>query len=1027
METSAFYIYDASAGSGKTYTITKEYLSILLEQDKSFAFQNILAITFTNKAAAEMKQRIISALIHFAGLGTTDDFDSLLDDIAQQTKLSTSEIQKKSFNILKFLIPNYASFEVSTIDSFNHRIIRTFARDLSITQNFEIDMDSAPYIQQAIEQLVDEVGENKELTTWLIEFVKYKVNNNKSGNIEKDLVNYAELILNENNYEALELIQKFSLDDLKHIKSKIISYQNHLLKDLKSLAEEFFEVIETHHLDPKDFKGRFIPKYFNKLAEGNILNKFSAAWHNITETKFYNVSAKDHIKAAIDSIRPDIEELFLTSKTKSLEYHLADRVLKNFVPLAMISEVQKRLKAIKEEKGILFINDFNRIISQHISKQPAPFIYERLGEKFRHYFIDEFQDTSKLQWQNLKPLVENAITMEHTDGTSGHLYLVGDVKQSIYEWRGGDPQQFLDLSQGHDQPFSVKSKRKVLEHNWRSAKEVVNFNNSFFEFAAQKLSNPKHQKLYANAAQHHKKTKQGYVEIQLMPEIKDKKEQLDYRVSALKTIIDEVKDSGFALKDICILVRKNKQGSALAEAFNDLKDSIPVVSQESLLIASDNKVNILIKFLNFIHAYNQESCIDFALEWLLYTDIDNEILTTKLHQLKDANFIQAIDELKTFGLELNLNLYRQLSLYDKTEYVIRLLGFDHNANVYLQFFLDEIFDYAQKKSPSMQDFLSYWEEVKTRKSITTSKNIDAVNIMTIHKSKGLEFPVVIYAEANFILADLGQTNDWISLDENKFGIPYFYSSISKSICGLSTAVDKAYSKNISKEELSNMNNAYVAMTRAEEQLYILSEPITHSKDEKFEDLLKGFLESQSLFDKSKSKYSFGQKGKRPKKEAKVISVNSGFDSYSTEQFYNSLTADEVIHRPTSSQQIYGQDVHDLLQNIVYKDDLSKIHAEKEILNKLKNIINHETLSAYFENDWRVYNETDLVYDHQILRPDRVCTKGKEAVILDYKTGTEREVHQEQLTSYKAALEAMGFSIKSAFLVYIRKTIYIKTV
>jgi len=452
-----------------------------------------------------MKQRIINALIYFSGLSNDSSFKSLLIDVSSEINLSPKEIQSKSLKVLKYLIPNYAGFEVSTIDSFNHRIIRTFAKDLNITQGFEIEMDTTPFITQAVDGLIDDVGVDNELTEWLIDYVKYKIDNNKSVNIRIDLEEYSNLILNENNYDAIEKLENYSLKELKQIKFKIIEYQKKIKESLISVATQFQNLMNTHNIDVACFPRQTIPKYFKKILNDEIEKYFKSVWHkNIEETAFYTKKYEHEYGAILDDIRPKIENLFYESKALSLEYNLCENILKSFVPLAMITEVQSRLSQLKNEEGILFINDFNRIISGHIRKQPAPFIYERLGEKFRHYFIDEFQDTSKLQWQNLMPLVENAITSQHDDGTSGNLYLVGDVKQSIYEWRGGDPQQFLELSQGIANPFSIKADNKVLKDNWRSAKQVVEFNNGFFSHASKMLTDDKHKELYANAIQNPK-------------------------------------------------------------------------------------------------------------------------------------------------------------------------------------------------------------------------------------------------------------------------------------------------------------------------------------------------------------------------------------------------------------------------------------------------------------------------------------------------------------------------------------------
>jgi len=1021
-----FYIYDASAGSGKTYTITREYLSILLKQDKVFAFQNILAITFTNKAAAEMKQRIIKALVYFAGLETEESHESLLDDVVSQTHLSKQEIKKKSLQILKYLIPNYAGFEVSTIDSFNHRIIRTFAKDLKLVQNFEIDLDTQPYIKQAIENLIEDVGYDKELTEWLVDFVQYKINRDKSGNIRLDLEDYAKLVLNEINYEALETLQQYNLKELKENKYQLQDKIKSIKQEIIATAEKFFKLIDSEGIEEKNFKGKYIPKYFRKLIGGEVQDKFESGWHNIKETDFYTKTQSLEITEKIDSIRPEIEDIFLKSKSLCIEYHLSEKVLKSFVPLSMISEIQKRINHIKTEEGILFVNDFNRIISKHIKHQPVPFIYERLGEKFRHYFIDEFQDTSKLQWENLMPLVDNAITAEHSDGNSGSLYLVGDVKQSIYEWRGGDPKQFLDLSQDNSNPFSIKAEKITLENNWRSSKTIVEFNNGFFNHAADYLTDPKHQHLYKNATQKHKKDLEGYVDIRFLKEQEDKSLMDNQRILSLQGIIESVKSQGNELRDICILVRKNRFGTAIAEAFNDLENPIPVVSQESLLIASDVKVQLLTQFLKLVENYEPEHSIDFILSWFNYTHYDEALYHEALVQLKHLDYHVFFDHLKHYCIDFETSIYENLSLYDKAEYVLRALDMGADANAYIQFFLDEVFEFSTSSTKSMSDFLEYWNDQKSNKSISTSESQNAVNIMTIHKSKGLEFPVVIYAHANFKLADLSKTEDWVSVDENKFGVPFVYDNISKNSKTLSSSFEEVYHHNVSKQELASLNAAYVCMTRAVEQLYILSEPI-RTRSVTFENILVGYLKHTGQYEDEKEHYVFGkQKSKVIAHSQNNIPNQSNFESYPAQYYYSSLTADNHIKEILSGALEYGREVHDYLQKIETINDVEKHHITHEVRQLLKEVINHHDLAGYFTKDWTIYNETDIIFNGALLRPDRVCLKNKEAVIIDYKTGKEDPSHLKQLTNYKEALEAMDYSVEKAYLVYIRKNIYVKS-
>jgi len=970
-----------------------------------------------------MKQRIIKALIYFSGLSDDTSFDSLLQDVSSEINLTPEQMRSKSLKVLKYLIPNYAGFEVSTIDSFNHRIIRTFAKDLNITQGFDIEMDTTPYIKKAVDNLIYDVGINRELTEWLTDFVKFKIDNNKSGNIRLDLEEYSNLILNENNYAAIEKLEKYNLKALKTIKFKIIDYQKQVKEELISVAKAFLDVMNKHNIDMGCFPRQSIPKYFKNILEDKIESAFTAKWHaNIEETNFYTRKYENEFGPILDEIRPEIEHLFYESKKRSLNYHLCEKILKSFVPLAMITEVQSRLTQLKQEEGILFINDFNRIISRHIRQQPAPFIYERLGEKFRHYFIDEFQDTSKLQWQNLKPLVENAISAQHDDGTTGSLYLVGDVKQSIYEWRGGDPQQFLELSQGIANPFSIKADKKVLGDNWRSYRQVVEFNNGFFNYASEALTDKTHQELYANARQCPQKKQSGYVEVQFLPKLEHQDLMLEQRINALENMVRACLNQGYCLKDICVLVRKNKMGSEIAEAFNDLKNPIPVTSQESLLISSDAKVQLLHLFLNVLADYNHDSSVDFVMSWLQFQGLSKNSYHDILLQSGQLHFKEFLEHLKTLGIDFKIEEYKALSLYDKAEYALRALQLEEKANAYIQFFLDEIFDFAQTKSGSMLGFLDYWQDVKAKKSISTSDHSNAVNIMTIHKSKGLEFPVVIYAHANFELADLSMTEDWVELNEDTFGIPFIYSRISKSAKSLSRSYENAYILNKRKTELANLNTAYVSMTRAAEELFILSEPV-RGRGLKFEDLLKAYFKTINRFEEDKNFYAFGEKVMKTKEKDNIHETESSvFQSYSSQHFYSTLTANQTEDEFAE----YGKYVHDIMQEVYYESELKNQSIPDELQPKVFEIVSHAKLSPYYQQDWEVHNEIEITHQGRVLRPDRVCLKGQQAVIIDYKTGSEKDTHTSQLTKYKAALEAMDFSVKTSILVYIRKNIYVKS-
>ena len=533
--------------------------------------------------------------------------------------------------------------------------------------------------------------------------------------------------------------------------------------------------------------------------------------------------------------------------------------------------------------------------------------------------------------------------------------------------------------------------------------------------------------LYKNVKQNSKKNIEGYVDIRFLEKLEDKELMDEQRIENLKDIITSLQSQGYHLGEICILVRQNKYGTAIAEAFNDLDQPIPVVSQESLLIASDEKVHLLTQFLNLIEHYHEDVCVNFMLLWFEYVNFDKTLCHQVLSEAKNLNSIAFFAYLKNLNIDFDPQVYENLSLYDKAEYVLRALNLDQKANAYIQFYLDEIFDFSKSKSKSMAGFLEYWEDQKHKKSISTSDTLEAVKIMTIHKSKGLQFPVVIYAHANFTLADLSKTEDWISLDQDRFEVPYIYERISKSVKNLSPSFEEAYHRNYSKQELANLNTAYVCMTRAVEQLYIITEPI-RGKSLDFNEMLCSFLKQEKKFQDDKMHYGFGEKLQKNKKEMTTTTDfdYAEFESYASQDFYKELTAEISQDLKTSEAIVFGQNIHDILKDIQYVDDIENTDVPEDIYTILNDIVKHPDLSEYFKKPWKIYNETEIVFNTEIFRPDRICILNNDAVIIDYKTGAESSTHLEQLTNYKNAVEGLGFKVKKSILVYIRKAIYIKT-
>ena len=580
MQRPSFSIYDASAGSGKTYALVKEYLKIILVAKKNDAYRNILAITFTNKAVHEMKSRIVGSLSEFAKEEPSGKAQDLMQDLAVDTELSIIEIKTKSQQIIKHIIHNYAAFDISTIDKFTHKVIRAFAHDLNLPMTFEVTLDTENLLIEAVDAIIAQAGEDETLTKLLIDFTMEKTDDDKSWDISREILDTGRLVLNENNRNEITHFQDKSIAEFVEIKNKLAEACKVLEKESVVFAEEALSLIDKNGIDTKSFSAGHFPKHLLSIQEGKF-NPKNKTYHEFDDIKI-NKTAKD--RAIIENIIPDLLQILdrIYKTFEKRDFYKA--FLKNITPLSLLNTVSNELAKIQSEQNVLSISEFNAIIHREIQNQPAPFIYERLGERYRHFFIDEFQDTSEMQWQNLIPLIDNATSSE-IDGEKGTLMIVGDPKQSIYRWRGGKAEQFIDLSKDQN-PFN--NPEKVLEHldkNYRSYSQIIDFNNDFFQLLSNEFEHLDYKDLYQNHSRQKTNDKTGgYVNISFIPKVEtseDEEEALDktelYVLATLNTIQKVIRE-GFEYKDIVILTRKRSQGIAIANYLTEQK--IPLCHQK---------------------------------------------------------------------------------------------------------------------------------------------------------------------------------------------------------------------------------------------------------------------------------------------------------------------------------------------------------------------------------------------------------------------------------------------------------------
>jgi ATP-dependent exoDNAse (exonuclease V) beta subunit len=1066
LNTPAFSLYDASAGSGKTYTLTKEYLKILFKASSDDAYKRILAITFTNKAVEEMKSRIVDSLYEFSKENTSNKAQGLLQDVVLETGLSVATIKEKSKAIIKNIIHNYAAFGISTIDKFTHKVIRAFAQDLNLPANFEVALDTDSLLQEAVDLVISKVGEEDKLTALLIEFTKDKADEDKNWDISKELVEVSKMLTNENNANEISQFQEKTFEDFTEIKNILKKKITEFEQNSVSESEEQLKFIEAN-VDLKSFAGgvsRGVVGFLSKTCKGELSYPTESTLSILNgEKSRYAKTVSQNDKDWID----DNSELILVSVLKINNYlgkiNFYNAFLQNINPLSLLNTINIEFKKIQEEQNILSISDFNRIIFNEIQNQPAPFIYERLGEKYKHFFIDEFQDTSIMQWKNLIPLIDNALSSEE-NGVRGSLMLVGDPKQSIYRWRGGKAEQFIELSKKdnpydvNQNPFSNKDKGVFrLERNYRSYSEVISFNNAFFEGLSNKFENVDYQDLYLNHSyQELNDKKGGFINISFIEVPKEEEDDFSfgfddedgvysaktkYYLSKTLETIEKVVSEGFNYKDIVLLTRKKADGVSLANFLTE--QSVPILSSETLLIQNATEVKLIINVLQYLKSNkDQESKARF-----LYF-----IAKYKQSELAIHDFIIETKDLSEKALEAYLNSIsiaisfkdcRKKSLYEVVEIIVSTFIKEKANTSYVQYFLDLVLERDSKTQASISDFLEYWDKTGFKKSIPSPKGNDAVRIMTIHSSKGLEFPVVIYPFAEESFTAPKRNKLWVDFDdEEQIDFPKALVNIKKEVAEYGENAKEVYNLKSQEEVLDNINVLYVALTRAEEQLYIISNHLRTKTGlpDNLSSYFIEFLESKGVYDELKLSYDFGSSQKiSPENELQEEQKTIQMVSERLDAKVIKIAQRESLMWNTEQQKAieFGNILHEIMSFVFSREDI-EVAILKAIANglitasqkdffqeKITQITTNIELEDFFDGTGVVYNEeTVLKKGVGNIKPDRVVVKNKTAYLLDYKTGDKKEIYKKQVSEYALALQEMDLNVAKKALVYIGEKIEI---
>ncbi len=558
-----FKIYRSSAGSGKTFTLAKEYLKIALVAPSLETFQpnyyrHILAVTFTNDAASEMKERIMGYLSGFAKQQPDEGMKAVLLDEIQtdfpQLEFDEAKLFARAKLTHEHLLHNYSDFSVSTIDSFNNRVVQSFKKDLELPYNYEIELDTADLREEASDKLQNRIRAGKEnsLNDLLLEFAFNKADEGKNWYIDDDLQGFARNLFDEEKQEVVAQLAQLTPKDFKKAKNDLFDYLRKVEDEVKSLGKQAMDLMVQHQVDLDSFAYGVrsgIGTYFRKMSELkeplHRLEPNSYAWAAVEKNKWTKAKIDATQKSAIEFISGDLARIFETieavKERELASYIIAYSLRNNIYLLATITELNKHLQEIKEERSLVHISEFNRKINEIVEEEPVPYIYERMGERYMHILIDEFQDTSQMQWHNLIPLVANAL------GFDMQNLVVGDAKQAIYRWRGGKSEMLVKLpdvptaspdSMVAEQAmiFPSQVNFNVLETNYRSRANIIRFNNSFFENCRDWLKPlyPELEEYYGEVAQNPNKKDGGHVQIDFMEKQEkhlNRKMRMDFSLS----------------------------------------------------------------------------------------------------------------------------------------------------------------------------------------------------------------------------------------------------------------------------------------------------------------------------------------------------------------------------------------------------------------------------------------------------------------------------------------------------------------
>ena len=1067
-------VYKASAGSGKTFTLAVQYIRQLIEDP--YSYRRILAVTFTNKATTEMKERILSQLY---GIATSlKSSDGYLKEIMKTSNKSVDEIRKAADTALKNIIHDYSRFRIETIDSFFQSVMRNLARELELGANMTIELNNGDVLSDAVDSMIEKLDRMSPTLYWLLEYIEERIADDKRWNVSSEIKGFGRNIFDEAYIEKGVALRE-KLKDTKFIpqysRKKLQEKRESILDTMKGFNEHFQEILNANGLTPADLKNgaRGIGSYFNKIASGKLSNDvrnstvekcLEGAENWTTKTSPYKDTIISLANQVLIQVLNDAESTRMSSNKVLNSCDMSLRYLNN---LQLLMRIDSEVREQNLNHNRFLLSDTNALLHSIIREGDASFVYEKIGTTIDTVMIDEFQDTSRMQWENFHLLLEESLAQKE-----GSM-IVGDIKQSIYRWRNGD----WKILAGLDKDRSFRLNSKTLDTNWRSEANIIAFNNDIFTSAC-KVLNERYKAdegedctqlldAYNDVRQKTSKdTKEGYIKLSFLKN-SEEHPYTDTTMELLAEEVDSLVKRGVRVNDIAILVRKNKSIPAIADYF-DKNTPYRVVSDEAFRLDASLAVCMLIDGLRYIsEPTDRIACARLAVAYqkeILKKDVDyNTVLLNSVEDYLPAEFRLMLPEMSL------------MPLYELLEklFVIFRMEMIEEQDAYLCAFYDAVTEYMQNNSSELTSFLTYWNDTLYAKTIPSGE-ISGIRILSIHKSKGLEYHTVLLPFCDWKMENETFNHMlWCRINEADADKEPF-CELDLTPVNYSSAMAESYFSDSYREErlqlwVDNLNLLYVAFTRACKNL------IVWCKDEQKDTVSKLLRESIDCMKEIKMTYNmpeldeedeenkeendepivyeYGEiciSGEKKKSDStnrlvaipdavnvKIESLETEIDFKQSNRSADFIRGDEDEEENLRSQYIrQGQLLHTLFASIDTKEDLIAAierllfegvieSAEKaqEIYEIAERALNLDEVKDWYSGEWTLYNECSIIYNDeqgkmQTRRPDRVMMKDDEVVVVDFKFGKKKPEYSTQVREYMSLLSEMGYTDIKGYIWYV---------